>query len=321
MTAHPIERTVFWAFPAAVLLAAYAGICVQMGTPWPWHRVVHEDGVHTLIGTVFYVEHASRELIPDVILALAVAGAMRYFFPPHGLSDRLEVERWRRRLAWVTVVTLITIVGGTVLVSGVQGLIENLSQLHTRPGVPAMWGAHWRYHLIERFAQILLAFCGGGVIWMGRGRPEPRSVPGRARLYGGALIVFGAVTLIFRPTSEPFRNPVFLGHQLRELFTHTLVTLPLAMGMCVKLASIVACGGDARSTESVWPIAMAGVVSVFAGAFLLAASVVTRAQAHGQTSGLAGLLFPHFFEHSPGYLLVPAISGLIYLWRRPTWLR
>jgi hypothetical protein len=320
MRTHRLERTVLWALPAAVLLASYVGVCVQAGTPWPWHRVVHEDGVHTLIGTVFYFEHASRELVPDAVLAVAVAGAVRYFFAPRGRSDRFEVWRWRRGLAWVTVVTLIAIVGGTVSDVGFQGLIDNLSQLHTRPGAPLVWGAHWRYHLIERFAQILLAFCAAGVIWMGRGRPDAPGARGRARLYGSALILFGAVTLLFRPTSEPFRDPAFLGHQLRELFTHTLVTLPLAVGMCIELTSIVARGRGARSTERVWPIAIAGVVSAFAGAFLLAASVATGAQAHGQTSSLAGLIFPHFFEHTMGYFLVPAMSGLIYLSPQPAWL-
>jgi hypothetical protein len=81
----------------------------------------------------------------------------------------------------------------------------------------------------------------------------------------------GARTFV-RVTSEPFRDPAFLGHQLREPFTHVLVTLPLGLGVCFALARHF-------STPSAGP----------------------TAQAHGQTTSLAALLFPHFAEHGLGY--------------------
>jgi hypothetical protein len=36
-----------------VLLVAFVAVCVQAGTPWPWTRVVHEDGQHTFLGYAF----------------------------------------------------------------------------------------------------------------------------------------------------------------------------------------------------------------------------------------------------------------------------
>lgn len=309
-----LQRTIFFGAPAAVLAVSFAAVCMLAGTPWPWNRVVHEDGVHTLLGTIFYFEHATRELLPDILLALAVAGAVRYFYPPQGAAGNAETSQLRGRLTLCAAATLALILGGTAWSDGGQAILDNLSQLHTRAGAPLVWGAHWRYHLIERFAQILLAFSASGVLWMLDGRPNARPAAGRMRLYGAALAAFAGATLLFRPTMEPFTEPTFLGHQIRELFTHTLVTLPLALGVCFELARKFSPGGGARSNESTWPIFLAGSVSVLSGAFLLVASVLHKAQEHGQTTGLAGLLFPHFFEHSLGYALTPALAGLLYLW-------
>ena len=136
---------------------------------------------------------------------------------------------------------------------------------------------------------------------------------GRFRLYGAGLALFVAISLVFGLTSDPFREPAYLGHQLRELFTHTLVTLPLALGVCLALARTDSAGGSVGSAEGWWPIVLTGSVSVLCGAFLLVASLLSDAQSHGQASGLARLLWPHFAEHAMGYVLVPSLAGLVYL--------
>jgi hypothetical protein len=49
MKLNTLERAVFFYLPALVLLVAFVGVCLQAGTPWPWNRVVHEDGQHTFL--------------------------------------------------------------------------------------------------------------------------------------------------------------------------------------------------------------------------------------------------------------------------------
>jgi len=63
-----------------------------------------------------------------------------------------------------------------------------------------------------------------------------------------------------------------------------------------------------------WPIYAAGIVGSACGAFVLIASVLLKAQMYGQKKALAELLFPHFFEHSLGYVFVSALAGFLYLW-------
>jgi hypothetical protein len=318
------ERTLFFYVPALVLLVAFVAVCVQAGTPWPWYRVVHEDGQHTFLETIFYFEHATRELVLDAMLALAVAGAVRYFYPPTQASGDARAAVARIWLAVSTCVVLALILGGTAYMNAFgryyaaeargQTILDNLAQYPTRPGAPFVWGAHWRYHVIERFAEIALAFCIAGLLWIRDGRPQIRDGHGPTSLYAAALALFFAATLVFGLSAQPFRDPTYLGHQLRELVTHILVTLPLALGTCFVLARRYAVpASGTRSRLHVWPIYAAGLLGVGCGAFVLIASLVLKAQMYGQKRGLAELLFPHFFEHTLGYFFVSALAGFLYL--------
>jgi len=318
-----LERRLFFYVPALVLAIAFVAVCLQAGTPWPWSRVVHEDGQHTLLGTIFYFEHATRELVLDTVLAVAIAGAVRYFYPPSEAVDT-RLRRSRIAFALATLATLALILGGTAYLNAFgphyageargQSILDNLAQYPTRPGAPFVWGAHWRYHFVERFAEIALAFSLAGFVWLREGRP---AAPGRGggALYAAALMVFAAATIIFGVSMLPFRDPIYLGHQLRELVTHTLVTLPLALGTCFVLARRYSRREpDVRSSLPAWTIYAAGIVAVVCGAYVLVAALVLKAQAYGQKKALAELLFPHFFEHTLGYLFVCALAGLLYLW-------
>lgn len=312
-----IERVLFY-LPALVLVIAFVAVCVQAGTPWPWNHVVHEDGHRTLLQTTFYFEHATRELLLDAVLAMGVAGAVRYFHPLPSSIDDVSLLQTRRRMALFAVVMLTAILGGTAYVDGGQAILENLAQYHTRETGPLVWGAHWRYHFVERFADIALAFAIAGALWIIEGRPGGGDEAPDVSLIAGAMLIFAAATLVFVPTSEPFRDPAFVGHQLRELFTHALVTVPLALGTCRLLARRFAIATPAaRSTRSGGPIYAAAIVSILCGAFLLATSVLLKARTYGQKTSLAELVFPHFFEHSLGYLLVAGLAGFLYLLPSP----
>jgi hypothetical protein len=317
-----LERAIFFYLPVLVLAVSFVAVCIQAGTPWPWNRIVHEDGQHTLLATIFYFEHATRELVLDAVLALAVAGAVRHFYPPSPADDA-RAAHTRIGLAIATAATLAVILGGTAYLNAFgpdyvgeargQSILDNLAQYPTRPGVAFAWGAHWRYHLIERFTEVVLAFCVAGLVWLRDGRPAGASHG--ATLYVVALAAFVAATAIFGVTALPFRDPVYLGHQLRELVTHTLVTLPLALGACFALARRFSrLDATLRSSVPAWPIFAAGAVALTCGGYVLIGAVLLKAQTLGQKKALAELLFPHFFEHSLGYAFVSALAGFVYLW-------
>ncbi len=299
--------------PAVVLLVAFGGICVQTGTFWPWDRVVHEDGRRTLIETILYFEHASRELLLDLVLGIAVAGAVLRFF---GETTWLAGRTRRGVVGGLMALTLavgLLVLGGTLSREGVPGLLENLAQMPTRPGAPLRWGGHWRYHLLERIATMCLSFAVAGALAWLIGHPAGTGRRG-ARIFGGALIVFGATTVMFGVTREPFVEAVFLGHQLRELLTHGLVTVPVALGMGLAIAAPGEGVRAAGSHRRTWTSALGcGALAVALGAYLLVGATLTGARSQGQVQNLSDLLFPHFFEHVLSYVLVMLVVGVVCL--------
>ena len=130
MKLNAYERALLIYLPALVLLVAFIAVCVQAGTPWPWNRVVHEDGQHTFLGTIFYFEHATRELLLDAALALAAAGAVRYFYPPARTGGDHELARMRILLGVAVAAALALILGGTAYRQRVRAVL-----LHMRRAV------------------------------------------------------------------------------------------------------------------------------------------------------------------------------------------
>ena len=307
----------FCCLPGSILLLSFVVICLHTGTPWPWVYVVHEDGQRTLLETIFYFEHATRELPLDILLGAAIGGSVLFSFPPqHPREAEFENRHvlLLRGFAALTVLVMVVIVGGAALTGGEHSVLDNLAQKPTRPGASLVWGAHWRYHLLERLATMLLALGAAGVLRMRTIIGTRSGARGGLALFGTTLVVFALLTLFFRPTAEPFREVTFLGHQARELFTHTLVTLPLALGTSLWLARQV--GGKATvsgSGKSYWPIA-AGAAGGLLGLYLAVGVVLTGAHTQGQTENLVLLIFPHFFEHTFTYLVVSLVGGFFYLW-------
>ncbi len=189
--------------PLFVLSAAFLILCVHHGTAWPWNVVVHEDGRRTLLDTIFYFEHALAELPLDLLLSAAVAGAML----------------WSAYCLAIDAV----IVAGAVIHSGARVAALYLFQFHTRDDEPMVYGSHWRYHLISQTALMLipLAF-----------------VRRRNPILITTWSVFAALTIALGIDSSSFIDPRYLGHQARELFTHTLVTIPLALAMLTPRSAV-----------------------------------------------------------------------------------
>jgi hypothetical protein len=307
----PASDRLRWALliaPASLIALSYAAISFEAGTPWPWNHVCHEGGRRTLLTTVFYFQHAVRELPLDVLLGIAVAGAVRAFLPwrderPRGGAPRLA---WAGAVAMAVCAT--TLLGSTAVVGG-SVTAKNLAQMFTRPGLELSWGAHWRYHLLAQAALMLAALALAG---LHRAWRERRFVPlGDTSLYRAALFLFLVLTLVFRPTLEPFLDALFLGHQARELATHALITLPLAMAISLWVV-------ERRGERLAWgpgssykAVRGAALLALLLAAWLAAGVLVTGAAGEAQSSSLVALLAGHVFEHSFGYAITTLTAATL----------
>jgi len=296
----------------AVLVAAYAAIALHAGTPWLWNRVVHEDGVRTFAQTLLYYEHATRELTTDLPLAVAIGASVYWAFPPS--------EPVSRRPSWGVglgvLLVLAAIVGPTLAQGGIELVLLNLGQFHTRAGAPLSFGAHWLYHVIERSSFIAISIGLAGVI---------RAVCGRTggqigfRVAMGVVAAFVLATVVFAHDwgrfVHAFTDPQSLGHEAREAITHSIVTLPIGWGGCWLLQRqhlARTCQGPAdlplKSLTGPLIWLMAGLAGC---AYAVLAAAASDAASHGQTTDTVTLVFPHYFEHGFTYVLTPLAAAFV----------
>ncbi|MEO6718276.1 MAG: hypothetical protein ABIM50_13645 [Novosphingobium sp.] len=295
--------------PMLVLATAYAAMSVQHGTALLWNVPVHEDGHRTLAQTLFYFEHATRELPIDLLFGIAVGagGAMALAAPRH---ERRGSRPWL--IAAMLAACVLVMTGATALQLGPDALRDNLLQYPTREGAPLTWGAHWRYHLLERGPMILLALSLWGVLRSFRNDPpEPRAARGALAV----VATYIAPTVLFTPDWAalrlPFTDARYLGHEAREIFTHGLITLPLSLGVI-----LLRC--PQRVVWAAWPArvpigALALVaLSLSCFVFVLLAALGAGSASAGQSDSMVTLLAPHFFEHGFTYLVAPLTAVLVY---------
>jgi hypothetical protein len=296
--------------PIAILIASYLAIATYSSTPLLWSVIVHESGDRTLQQTIFYYEHAAREIPLDIILGVAVAGSALFVIPP-AVSQRAHsrVTGFAAGLAAATAFIL----GGTLWTGGIPMLTENILQYPTRPGEPLAWGGHWRYHLLSHVTLMLASFGLAAPILILTGRSK--GYEDGLRTLAVAVGAFLALAVLFVPGSDSFSNSVYIGHQAREVATHAIVTVPLALSTCLFLGRH-AWGGRTAGTSPLAVALIVGGVGVLVGLFLVIASLVTSAASQGQSDSLAVLIFPHVFEHTFSYVMTTLSAGLVFEWAR-----
>lgn len=297
-----IERALFFGLPAFVLVASYVAVAIDTGHAWAWMQIAHESGDKTLLDTLLYFDHAARELPGDLVLGVAVAGAM---IAQGRRSNRNAAPMLG---AWVAVVLVIFV--GSASKVGVDGLVANLTQMYTRPGAPPDWGAHWRYHFLSRLGLVLMCWWAVALHrWWFR---EAADRPSR-RPYVIALAAFGGLSLVFIPTLEPFFEPRFLGHQAREAMTHAIVTVPLALGLCYAQSE----RGATEARSKLGPIAIVMALSAACVVYVGLGAVLMDASGDAQSKNPVRLVATHFYEHGFTYLVTPFFAAWLHrLWSK-----
>lgn len=322
MSPATLQRIAGWALLSlgtAVLAVSYAVVCQRTGSLWPWTRVVHEDGIRTLLATVLYFEHGARELLLDLVLGVAVGGCLLFAFPPAARKVRGEdLTPGATGLGFAFALSISVILVGAVVDVGLTGLRDNLLQYHTRPFAALEWGSHWRYHLLSRLALILGSLGLAGALRLWTGAADEGTARRGLAVVGGSLVAYAAFTVIFsnglRAFILPVVDPVYLGHQAREFATHVLATLPIAWGvglLVVRPAWAPRADGGARIVA--WPLTVAsGAAGVVLGLYICLAALSKDSASQGQTDDLAMLIFPHFFEHIQTYVVVTVLALFVY---------
>lgn len=281
------------------LSLSYIVICVHFQTAWPWNVVVHEDGRRTLTDTVLYLEHALGELPLEILISATVAGSFLWLCGP---AERMSIPVF----AGAALLLDLGILLGAFVRAGTRTSLDFLLQYHTRDGESLVYGSHWRYHLLSQVALMVLATGLASVVCR-TGRSGSRS------LLIGAWAVYGILTLVFGVSGAAFRDPRYLGHQARELFTLTLVAVPLATACCA--ACVPHCEPGTSAGFAIGRTTLiCGTLFLLVTAYLGVAVLLTRSQQVAQTGDWVRIVCSHFFEHSAGDLAAPLHAVLFYQW-------
>ena len=293
-----ITKRLFFYIPFTILAAAFLAICIHFRSAWPWHVPLHEDGQRTFFETVLYFEHALGELPLEVLLSAALAGWILWLY---GSPAAKSGSMWN--IGIIAIALDITIFAGALTHVGARVAMSNLLQYHTRDTEPMIFGSHWQYHLLAQLALMLLpAFY---VAQVGNLRP----IANRPVILISAFVSFAILTIIFGVSAAPFTDARFLGHQARELFTHALITVPLALGCCL----LIPCKEtEPTSKRSIWPIA-AMAACILLAVYLGAGVLLTRSQHLAQSNDWIKVICGHVFEHTISYLVVTIHSVFFYL--------
>jgi hypothetical protein len=292
---------------SVVLLGAcWVAIAAATKDPLPLERVVHEDGRTTLLGTMLDVGHATRELPLDILLGLAVGAALIAFRP---LASPASLTRRAVALASGAIL-VVGIPLAAYLLEGADALALHWTQSLTRPGAPAIFGAHWQYHLLSRAALLAGAWALPAAL-CGAEADDERSASARGlRLYLGTLGAFVILSLLFAPSSSSFVDARSLGHQAREVVTHGLITLPLALGVAALL------GGPAGGTTTEGSrsgLRPATLVALALAGYVCLGALLTGATSEAQTESVVALVCVHVFEHAFSYVTTAAVATGTYL--------
>ncbi len=293
-----LANRLFFYFPLTIIASAFVAICVQFGTAWPWLVVVHEDGQRTFLDTMLYFEHALGELPLELLLSAAVAGWVMWLC---GRPVAKGGALWN--IGAIAIALDATIFIGASIHVGAHAAMLNLLQYHTRDSEPMIFGSHWQYHFLSQVALMLLP-----AIACSR---QNRDRKGAFSLLLSTWALFAIFTIIFGVSSASFTDARFLGHQARELFTHALVTVPLAIGCCLAMPRAEA-DTESASKRGIWPIAAMGVFILLA-LYLAFGIVLTRSHRLAQSNDWVKVICGHFFEHTISYLVVTVHSVFFYM--------
>ena len=284
-----IPRTVLIGLALVVLAVSLGVIVANLGWGVLLTGTAHESEERSLLMTVLYPSHALRELPHLVVLALIWAGTLA------------PARRTRDAGRQAAIIALGALAAGTLLFLwawGETGPLEAWVDLSQQRGAPDLLspGVHYRLHAVSDPILALLLVGAAGL--------HPRA--GRSPLAILGIVLFLAMTALWLDGEA--LGPRFLGHGVREVVTHSIVTLPLLLALAHHPAAAL----DFRLLfRRRWPaicLGLAAVLTLVAAVAAGPADVLEHSSAPERSLILN--LAVHNFEHLLDLLFLLLVTAL-----------
>jgi hypothetical protein len=297
---------------------------------WLFNTVVHENGKYTLLEVILYFRHFLWEVPIKGVYSLFIVGTFFYYGKPLVRIDKPQAPNVTARQVLLSGVLAFGVVLLSVFMSasdiGLKDTVMGLFQYRTHELRPLEFGSHWRNHFLSNivffstsaFCVLVYRMVNNGGQWVRRKF---------SNLLPVSAVIFVVLTLFFGMTMDPFENPSYLGHQLREVFGSDLsITMLLCMAVLIFLEGKYdpgeidsGRGGQRNYKRNVLFLVCWAVPIIFITGFLvvkvLSLDIGANIESLGHTKGWSVLdLFAwHFFEHSLDYIFVVFNVYFIYL--------
>jgi hypothetical protein len=300
--------------PTLTLMAAFVWLCIAHGTLWPWTSVVHEGGSLTLVGAILDPSHLLREVPIAVAMVL-------FLFAAYGPPKRSVAESGAARLPvpyvailWAAAALPTIAFAAAAIRLGPAAALNDLLQYTTRAGGALEFGSHWRHHWLSTLWFGIAAVFGARLGALVLGGPVPADRDTRRPFELAAWAYFTIGTVVFGVGSVVATDPVLIGSQAREIATHALVTLPLALALYAWLDRRHNVAppdpGTADAVRVEWyHLAFTLAIPMYLAVIVKGDNVVSAGQTDG---GLVAMVGAHFFEHTLEYALVALLTAGTY---------
>lgn len=306
----------FWWFlsiPVLTLSLSYLFLAIEHNNFNLLFVKVHESGKYTLIETILYFDHFSREMLICIVTAFSFSISF-YLFAPLDNINTSYVRKVMNRSLLLLMIFLFLTASGALYKKGLQSFFLDLLQFRTRDDVLA-YGSHWHYHLLHIF---FMAGAAMGVSFLYRWKTGI-SKAGINRFAAPLICIWISVaslfTIMFIPNLKPFTDTRYLAHQLREIATHATVSMPLAFAFLSCLERKYASRTIQRAVRGrglktgIFYILGISLIPIFILFQLRGRDIMSETQ---KKNGWGDLFASHFFEHTLDYVFLTLLSIFFY---------
>ena len=315
----PILVAALLSLPLTYFLISYIFVAVWHRKPLLWNIVIHENGRLNLARSLFYFDH-SLACVPMVALfALSAVGGIALSGPTLIQTDRAAPAAGALLVGSAALVFVALV--ASVRTVGWQRTADYALQRIERDGVLSRGGG-WNQLQLSNIP-IALGTVGAGSV-LGVSQAVPNGAAGWNLSAGGVACLALAASLAVGISAfnwcgwRAFSNPRWLAHGVREMATHPLTGIPIALASVVLVESYLS-GVDAW-TFVLHPMALfllGAAVSLAVVQPLLLRDVEVLALAQKPPFARNGLpvsylLCAHVFEHFLDFVLIGPLTGGIY---------
>jgi hypothetical protein len=280
--------------------------------------LVHENGKFTLLETVLYYDHFLRELIISGFLAFFIVGFFLYYNSAKPRNTSRKLGRYIIVCFFSLAIFLLIVFLGSIYKVGFEETLLSLFQYRTRDDL-IEFGSHWRFHFLSRiglFTSSAAMIISYRIIY---NKTQWKNSKFALLILIIASISYIIITLVFGITDQPFSDPRYLAHQVREFTTHNLCTTPILITLlCFLEEKITEENSNHLNTKTNWNLYIHflfwSILSILIPLFLWIRLRDTDISAVAQQNWpVWDLLAFHFFEHCLDYIFVAILGVLIYL--------